>query len=229
MASASSALGNLEKGTYRCKYGEMAKLNHLNYSQLRRDIEFFLQAEQVLSIVLGEEVRPKGPSTKSNDFDKWAGIGAAIIHASYQTSVKAYLHGLRDPQAMWEELKVKLNTANTRARRTAILRKFNQQRPASDICVADYINQLLECSKELSGTVQAIPKEKFISNLLTTLPKSFDPIIDIITHRPEAEQTTDCVISTLIQWEVSNRTRKTEAESTKTTSPATTLTTYARR
>ena len=229
MASASSALGNLEKETYQCKYGEMAKLNHLNYSQWRRDIEFFLQAEQALSIVLGEEVRPQGPSTKSNDFDKRAGIGAAIIHASCETSVKAYLHGLRDPHAMWEELKAKLDTANSRAGRTAILRKFNQLRPASDISVADYITQHLECSKELSGTEQAIPKETFISHLLTTLPKSFDSIIDIITHRPEAEQTTNCAISTLIEWEVSNRTRKTEAESTKTPSPATALTIYASR
>ena len=126
MASVSSALGNLEKGTYRCKYGEMAKLNHLNYSQWRRDIEFFLQAEQALSIVLGEEVRPQGPSTKSNDFDKQAGIGAASIHVSCETSVKAYLHGLRDPHAMWEELKAKLDTANSHAGRTAILQKFNQ-------------------------------------------------------------------------------------------------------
>ena len=220
MASASSALGNLEKGTYQCKYGEMAKLNHLNSSQWRRDIEFFLQVKQALSIVLGEEVRPQGPSTKSNDFDKWAGIGAAIIHASCETSVKAYLHGLRDPHAMWEELKAKLDTANSRAGRTAILRKFNQKSPASDISVADYITQLLECSKELSGTQQAIPKETFISHLLTTLPKSFDSIVDIITNHPEAEQTTHCVISTLIEWEVSNHTRKTKAESTKTPSPA---------
>jgi len=218
-----------EKGTYRCKYGETAKLNHLNYTQWRRDIEFFLQAEQVLSIVLGGEVRPQGPNTKSNDFDKRAGIGAAIIHASCESSVKAYLHGLRDPHTMWEELRTKLDTVNSRAGRTAILRKFNQLCPTSDCSVADYITQLLECSKELSGTEQAIPKETFISHLLTTLPKSFDSIIDIITHRPEAEQTTDRVITTLIEWEASNRTCKTETEPTKSNAPATALATYTSR
>ena len=122
---------------------------------------------------------------------------------------------------------MKLDTANSGAGRTAILEKFNQLSPASEISVAHYITQLLECSKELSGTELGIPKETFISHLLPTLPKSFDSIIDIITHHPEAEQTTDCVISTMIEWEVSNRTRKTEGESTKTTSPATALTTYA--
>jgi len=130
---------------------------------------------------------------------------------------------------MWEELKAKLDTANSWAGRTAILRKFNQLRPASNSSVADYITQLLDCSKELSATEQAIPKETFISHLLTTLQKSFDSIIDIITHRPEEEQTADRVISTLIEWEASNPTRKTETKPTKPTSPATTLATYAGR
>jgi len=229
MSAISSTFTPPEKGTYRCKYGETAKLNHLNYTQWRLDIEFFLQAEQALSIILGEEVHPQGPNTKSNDFDKRAGIGAAIIHALCEYSVKAYLHGLRDPHAMREELRTKLHTVNSRAGRTAILRKFNQLRPASDCSVADYITQLLECSKELSGTEQAIPKETFISHLLTTLPRSFNSIIDIITHRPEAEQTTDRVISTLIEWEASNRTRKTETEPTKSNAPATALATYTSR
>lgn len=190
MASTSSGLVNLEKVTYRCKYGETAKINHLNYSQWPQDIEFLQQAEQALWIVLGEEVRPRGPSTKSNDFDKRAAFGAALIHASCKTSVKAYLPGLRDPHAMSEELKAKLDTANSGAGRTAMLRKFNQLRPAHALSVAHYITQLLECSKELSWTDQAIPKAIFISHLLTTLPQSFDFIIDIISHRPEEEQTT---------------------------------------
>jgi len=44
----SSIISNLEKETYCCKYGETVKLNHLNYSQWRCDIKFFLQAEQVV-------------------------------------------------------------------------------------------------------------------------------------------------------------------------------------
>ena len=164
---------------------------------MRCDIEFFLQAEQALLIVLREETCPEGPNTNAADFDKWAGIGAAIIHAFCESLVKAYLHGLRDPHAMWEELKAKLDTANSRAGTTAILRRFNQLCPASKSSVADYITQLLECSKELSGPEQAILKETFISHLLTTLPKSLDSIIVIITHRAEAEQTADRVISTL--------------------------------
>jgi len=126
-------------------------------------------------------------------------------------------------------LRTKLDTIKSRAGRTAILRKCNQLRPASDFSVADYITRLLECSKELSGTEQAIPQETFISHLLTTPPKSFDSIIDIITHRREVEQTTNRVISTPIEWEASNRTRKTETELTKSNAPATALATYTSR
>ena len=89
-----------EKGVYRCKYGETGKLNHLNYSQWCRDIQFLLQAEQALPIVLGEEVRPERRNANTSDFDRRTGIAAAMIHASCEDSVKAYLHNMRDPHTM---------------------------------------------------------------------------------------------------------------------------------
>ena len=54
-----SGLGyNGDQMMYRCKYGETSKLTHYNYARWKRDIEFFLQAESALSIVLGDEVQP---------------------------------------------------------------------------------------------------------------------------------------------------------------------------
>jgi len=199
----------MEKGVYRCKYGETGKLNHLNYSQWCRDIQFLLQAERALPIVLGEEVRPEGRNANASDFDQRSGIGAAMIHASCEDSVKAYLYGMRDPRVMWLELKDKLDTVNSRAGRTALLRRFNQLRPTPNQSISTYITELLSCSKELAGSEQEIPKETFVSHLLTTLPKEFDSIIDIITHRPAEEQSTDRVIATLIEWESINQTRRT--------------------
>ena len=197
-----------EKGVYRCKYGETGKLNHVNYRQWCRDIQFLLPAEQALPIVLGEEVRPEGRNANTSDFNRRSGIGAAMIHASCEDSVKAYLHSMRDPHTMWLELKDKLDTVNSRAGRTALLRRFNQLRPSPNQSIAIYITELLTCSKELTGSEQEIPKETFVSHLLTTLPKEFDLIIDIITHRPAEEQTTDGVIATLIEWESINQTRR---------------------
>ena len=114
---------------YHCKYGETNKLTHYNYARWKRDIEFFLQAESALGIVLGDEVHPGGRGAGGTEFDKRSGKAAAMINASCHGSVKTYINGMRDPHLMWEELRTKLDTSNTRAGRTAILRHFNQLRP----------------------------------------------------------------------------------------------------
>jgi hypothetical protein len=44
-----------DAGIYRCKYGETTKLTQYNYHKWRRDMEFFLQAEEALSIALGDK------------------------------------------------------------------------------------------------------------------------------------------------------------------------------
>ena len=199
----------MQKGVYRCKYGETRKLNHLNYSQWCRDIQFLLQAERALPIVLGEKVRREGRNANASDFDRCSGIRAAMIHASCEDSVKAYLYRMRDPRVMWLELKDKLDTVNSRAGRTALLRHFNQLRPTPNQSISTYITKLLSCSKKLAGSEQEIPKETFVSHFLTTLPKKFDSIIDIITHTPAEEQSTDRVIATLIEWESISQIRRT--------------------
>ena len=159
--------------------------------------------------MLREGVRPDGRNANTCNFDRCAGIAAARIHASCKDSVKAYLHNMRDPHTMWLELKNKLDTVNSCAGQTALLHRFNQLRSSPNQSIANYITELMTCSKELPGSEQEIPKETVVSHLLTTLAKEFDSIIDIITHRPAEEQTTDGVIATLIEWKSINETQRT--------------------
>lgn len=210
-----SGLGyNGDQMMYRCKYGETSKLTHYNYARWKRDIEFFLQAESALSIVLGDEVHPgAGRGAGGPEFDRKSGKAAAMINASCHSSVKTYINGMRDPHLMWEELKTKLDTSNTRAGRTAILRHFNQLRPNPGSSIAEYVTLLLDCRQELEGSEQAIQDETFITHLVTTLPAECNSIVDIITHQPIERQTIDYVIATLVEWETSWRNRKLEVGS----------------
>jgi len=212
---AGSGLGyNGDQMMYRCKYGETSKLTHYNYSRWKRDIEFFLQAESALGIVLGDEIHPgAGRGAGGSEFDRKSGKAAAMINASCHSSVKTYINGMRDPHLMWEELKTKLDTSNTRAGRTAILRHFNQLRPNPGSSIAEYITLLLDCRQELEGSEQAIQDETFITHLVTTLPAECNSIVDIITHQPIERQTIDYVIATLVEWETSRRNRKLEVGS----------------
>jgi len=64
------SLSVLDRTTYKCKYGKRAELTHQNYHQWHRDMEFFLNAEGILEIVLGNEVMPAGRAADPTDFKK---------------------------------------------------------------------------------------------------------------------------------------------------------------
>jgi len=162
---------NGDQMMYCCKYGETSKLTHYNYTRWKRDIEFFLQVESALGIVLGDEVHPGARRGAGGpEFDRKSGKAAAMINASCHSSVKTYINEMRDPDLMWEELKTKLDTSNTRGGRTAILHHFNQLCPNPGSSIAEYITLLLECRQELEGSERAIQEETLITHLVTTLP-----------------------------------------------------------
>ena len=130
---------------------------------------------------------------------------------------------MRDPHVMWNELKTKLDTANSLAGRTAIRHRFNQLRLASGASLEAYIAQLIKYKNMLAGSEQAISDETFRSHLITTLTSEYSSIVDIITHKEPERQTTDYVISTLVEWDNARQARKAEVGfSTNTSSTMTT-------
>ena len=131
-------------------------------------------------------------------------------------SVKLYIRHITDARKMWKTLAEKLDTTATRAGRCGLLRQFHALRPATSakppFGVTEYINQLTEYSNRLEGSEQAIPEEMFIAHLTTTLPETCKNIVDIILHQPAEEQTLTKVISTLVEWEQSQETRRSANE-----------------
>ena len=62
-----------EGDIYKCKYGETRKLTAKNWHQWSRDMEFFLQAEDSLEIVLGMEEVPEKNSESYAHYRKRQG------------------------------------------------------------------------------------------------------------------------------------------------------------
>ena len=180
-------------------------------------MELFLGAEEALLIVTeAEEYPEEGDDTETNSWNKRIAKGAAMINAACHISVKPYIRHITDARKMWKTLAEKLDTTATRAGRCSLLRQFHALRPTtsnkSPFGVTEYINQLAEFSNRLEGSDQRISDETFIAHLTTTLPETFRNIIDIILHQPSTEQTLPKVISTLIEWEQSEETRRTASQ-----------------
>lgn len=182
-------------------------------------MELFLGAEEALLIVIeAEEYPDDGDATEVSSWNKRIAKAAAMINSACHTSVKPYIRHITDARKMWKALAEKLDTTASRAGRCSLLRQFHALRPTlstkSPFGVTEYINQLTEYSNRLEGSEQAISNETFIAHLTTTLPETFRNIVDIILHQPTEEQTLTKVISTLVEWEQSEETRRSANEST---------------
>jgi len=212
------SLSVLDRTTYKCKYGKTAELTHQNYHQWHRDMEFFLNAEGALYIVLGNEVMPAGGGADPTDFNTRARKAAAMIHAACSMPIKAYIDTMRDPHLMWKQLKGKLDTANSFSGRTAIRHLFNHFRLTPGGSLECYIAQLIKCMNMLAGSAQAISDETFRSHLTTTLTSDYNSIIDIIIHKAPECQLIDYIISTLVKWDNTRLARKAEVWSNTNTS-----------
>ena len=183
-------------------------------------MEFFLQAEDSLEIVLGMEDEPEKGSEDYSQYRKRLGKAAAMINAACHSSVKGFIKGKRNPKEMWDALTDNLDRVNTRSGRLMIKREFNTLRPKQS--TTEYIHKLLECRTELQNSEQEISDKEFITHILTTLPSTFDSIVSIITHdkSPEAK-TVDYVISTVLEADRAMESRKEEVG--VSTNPSVTL------
>ena len=180
-------------------------------------MEFFLQAEDSLEIVLGMEEVPEKNTESYAHYRKRQGKAAAMINAACHSSVKGFIKGKRNPKEMWDALTDTLDRVNTRSGRLMIKREFNTLRPKQSI--TEYVHKLLECRTELQNSEQEISDEEFITHILTTLPSAFDSIVSIITHDKSAEaKTVDYVISTVLEADRAMESRKEEVGASTNTS-----------
>ena len=67
-----------------------------------------------------------------SDYDLRSAPVITLIFNSRTQGIKTYIKGIQDLRVMWNILEEKLNTANTRAGRTAVAIRFRNLRPITD-------------------------------------------------------------------------------------------------
>jgi GH15 family glucan-1,4-alpha-glucosidase len=96
----------------------------MNYHKWSTAMMYKLSFIRAWRIVTGEEQPPSEPSTNTRTAehhryeDKWdnynarCDLAAATIYQSCSATIQAYIAGNRDPQAIWQILKSKVDTAS---------------------------------------------------------------------------------------------------------------------
>ena len=201
---------------YRCKFGEIEKLNSSNYTHWARNVRAFMRGEDCLKIVLREEEEPSVNNyTRWKEYQSRKGAAYALIFASCTSEIQEYISSIDEPADMWDILHEKLDGAASRAGRTMIARQFNQSKPEANQPIQSYIAKLLQYRRRLSGTEQAISDEAFSSHLISTLPMIFNSFVDIVLHQPEG-YSVENLISKVVEAEATLETRTKEQGSLNT-------------
>ena len=209
-------LAVLPKDRYRCKFGEIDKLNSSNFTQWVRNIRAFMPGEDCLRIVLQQEYEPPAEEyTRWKDFQARRGAAYALIFASSTPEIQEYISNMDDSADMWNQLHARLDSAASRAGRNMIARQFNQSKPEAGQPIQTYIAKLLHYRRCLAGTEQAISDEAFSSHLISTLPTTFNSFVDIVLHQPEG-YTVENLIAKVVEAEVTLETRNKEQGSLNT-------------
>lgn len=194
---------------YSCKYGSTPKLTLHNYFAWRPQLEAFLGSEEALGIVLGTEARPAAAQrVAQRDYDLRSAKAYTLLFSACSPIVKAQISDIHDPAAIWLRLQQKLDTAYTRAGRSAISLQFDNLRPTEDADIGIFITGLLECQSQLAGTDKAITDETILTKLTNKAPKRFHLVLDIIARQPIEIQTLQYLMDGLIQYEKELRNRR---------------------
>ena len=164
----------LPRDRYRCKFGEIDKLNSTNYTHWACNVRAFMRDEDCLKIVLGQEEEPAVNNyTRWKDYQSRKGVAYALIFASCTPEIQEYISSIDEPADMWTKLQEKLDSAASCAGRTMMARQFNQSKPETNQPIQSYIARLLQYRRQLARTEQAISDEAFSSHLISTLPATF--------------------------------------------------------
>lgn len=140
------------------------------------------------------------------------GKALAIIYNSCTMITQQHVADAEGARAMWDMLKEKFDSNNSRAGQLEGQRSFNQSRVQSGQTIEDYIALLLRYQKTLAGTNRAITDETFKAHLLSTLPKCYDNYVDILMEQQD-EHTIDSLVQRLLEREKILQSRQGEGTS----------------
>ena len=188
-----SNTANIES-TYTCGHGKFAKLTSLNYTQWAADVTAVLIAEDALEIVQGNEPAPPTTQrTTAADYRRRKGKAYATLFMSCTPGMQNLIQGVTDPATIWNTLKEKHDSVESRARRAVLARQFYSRLPQTDEKMTDFIAALQSSRALLAGTEQAISDEAFCSHLMRVVPARFHQAIDILLDRERGYNPDDLI------------------------------------
>ena len=203
-----NASGISPENIYRCKYGQTHVLLPTNYHRWSQDLQAFLEIERAFKIVTQEEeAPPANPAPRYAAWEERRVKAKVMIFTSCGPATRQQINLTMQPWDMWQTLKVKYDSAASRAGRFALRGRFNRLLLSQFSTVTAFITELTKLRQQLAGSTEEVTDSTFISQLVPDLPNEYDAIVQIMSRDPDL--TADDFVTGIVEREAELSNKKT--------------------
>ena len=208
---------------YWSKYaGDIPFLTDTNYNIWKNAIIIHLQAIRAYDHVIGLATPPSSsldisaagePCTigssqevqqARDSFHQQEAKAKGVILGSTSPAFRLYLTGLGTLKEMWDILRDRLDKAASINGRLALRRQFLSLTPVPGRPLGEFISHLHDIRFQLSASEQKIDDASFKDKLLSSLPSTFNNLVEII-YEKEADLSVEDVIRKIQQSEIARQ------------------------
>jgi len=182
-----SLIASSELAVNKTRWGDIARLTHVNYNQWKDNMILVLSAMRAYAIVTGDDPEPQPLDfdhvDNYDDWKVWEAEAACIIRLSCSPEVWCINKGIRNPHDMWNTPETSLDTAGPSISRQDILRQFRACWPKEDEPLKAYFTKLRNYRIQLDHTDDAITNQDCSTQSFTSLPSQYAMISIVLKHR----------------------------------------------
>jgi hypothetical protein len=169
-------------------------------------MQIHLEAIDAFNIVTRKRNPPLTPNhvedeVSNREYRKLEAKARGCIQGACSEPVKMYLAGITTEEEMWIVLHNRMNSTASIKGRLALRRQFRDTQPVPGRPLSEVISRLHAIRFQLATTKQSIDDETFKDHLLTSLPSSYNNLVEIINER-EDEVSVEEVIRKVQQSEM---------------------------
>lgn len=173
----------------------ISKLNSRNYQIWKFRMEALLDEKGLWDSI--DEGEPPKEEKARHEWEKMDRKAKAIIRLMVDNSQINIIRSVTTAKATWDALKsyhekVSLNN------KSAMLRQLINTKLSENGNMELHINTIMELAERLKNMGRKLADDLIVAILLSSLPKSYDPLITALDSRPDEELTLELVTSKLI-------------------------------
>ena len=169
------------------------KLSNANYATWATKVEWILIRDGLLKYVTEDP-----PAVVTNAWTTGDGKARATIGLLIEDSQLVHLRGLNSAKAFWDKLKT-IHTRSSFTAKILVLKQLCRKTLNEGDSMEDHLESIFHLVDKLAGYGEELKQNMVVALILCSLPETYNPLINSLEGRNEAELTVDIVREKLLE------------------------------